>query len=173
MKIFKIAYKVASAISFAIVVIAIIASLWLHFYKSDRSLINPYVFALNHGNLVTDQEYDLIYSFDSGSNFQGDHLEYYCIQLEKFEFQNPREDEWVYGPEENDIFKRARKLVASEGNMSECFGESVASNSEDVAAKIWSLDIRRKHIEGARVILFHKPTKRLLYVSSHDTYGQA
>lgn len=166
MKILRIAYKIASAISFAIVTVTIVAALYLHFYKSDRSLMNPYAFVLNHGNIVTDQEYGLIYSFDSGSNFQGDHLEYYCIQLEKFEFQSRSEGEWIYGPEENDIFKRARKLVASEGNMSECFGDTVDSNSEDVAAKIWSLGIRRKHIEDARVILFHKPTKRLLYVSS-------
>lgn len=170
MKALKITYQVLSALAFIIMLFVIIAFVYsaISSMNGGDEKLSPedLVFVLNHGNLVTDQDYQVIYSFQSGSSFNGDHLDYYCIQLEKFEFQSERENEWVYGPEKNEIYKKARESVAREGQISECFPPNVTVDSEEVAAKIWSLDIRRDYIEGALVILFHKPTKRLLYVSS-------
>jgi hypothetical protein len=123
------------------------------------------VFVLNHGNIVTDQNYDLIYSETSMRSFTGDHLDYYCLQVERFEFQRPRENEWVYGPEENSLFSQARSLVASVGDMKKCFNGESDFDSKDIAAKIWAVETRRENIQSAVVILYHKPTHRILYVS--------
>lgn len=169
MKILKLAYQVLSGMAFAIIIMFLILGAY-SITSSSRGAteLSPgdVVFVLNHGNIVTDQNYEVIYSFQSGSSFNGDHLDYYCLQLEKFEFQKPKENEWVYGPEKNEIYIKARSSVATEGKMGECFKGEYNSNSEDITAKIWSLDIRRDYIEGALLILFHKPTNRLLYVSS-------
>ena len=122
-------------------------------------------FVLNHGNINTEQNYELIYSEESGASFNGDHLNYYCIQLESFEFQNKQSSKWFEGPEVNPIYQKGRKEVGGIGRIDECFNGEHDANSIDIQANIWSMDIRRDFIEGAIIILFHKPSKRLLYVS--------
>lgn len=125
---------------------------------------NP-VFTLNHGNITTDQNYEVIYSHQSPPVFNGDHLDYYCIQLEKFEFQSPKENEWIFGREDNSLFSDARKQTAQQGNIGKCFNGETDAESINVASKIWSIKARRSHIEGAVVIMYHRETNRLLYVS--------
>ena len=170
MKALKLTYQILSGLSLVVVlgVILVFGYSAITSTNGGEKTLSPkeLVFVLNHGNIVTEQNYEVIYSYQSGSSFNGDHLDYYCIQLESFEFQTPRENEWVFGTETNEIYTKVRDRVAQEGNSNECFPNNANVNSEEVAAKIWSLDIRRDYIEGALVILFHKPSKRLLYVST-------
>lgn len=170
MKALKVTYQILSGLSLIVVlgVILVFGYFVITSTSGSDEKLSPQelLFVLNHANIITEQNYEVIYSYQSGSSFNGDHLDYYCIQLERFEFQSPKENEWVFGPETNDIYKKARDRVAQEGNSDECFPNNVNVNSKEVAAKIWSLQIRRDYVEGALVILFHKPSKRLLYVST-------
>ncbi|WP_133468028.1 hypothetical protein [Paraglaciecola marina] len=125
---------------------------------------NP-VFTLNHGNITTEQNFEVIYSQQSPPVFNGDHLDFYCIQLEKFEFQSPKENEWIFGKESNPLFSEARKEISRMADIANCFDGETNAESENIASKIWSIHAGRNHLEGAVVIMYHKPTNRLLYVS--------
>jgi len=164
MKILKAIYFIASGISFVLVCGLVLALIYSFSPLGAPSSRNS-VFVLNHGNIVTEQDYSLVYSQQSPPIFNGDHLDYYCLQIERFEFQRPTEGEWVYGLEDNPIFRQARELAAKSGKIDKCFGGESNSESDDVAAKIWSVDASRKHVEGAVVIMYHKITKRVLYVA--------
>ncbi|UTW49280.1 hypothetical protein [Bacterioplanoides sp. SCSIO 12839] len=164
MKILKVIYLIASGLSF-LLVCGLTLALTYSFSPLSAPSSRDSVFVLNHGNIVTEQDYSLIYSQQSLPVFNGDHLDYYCIQIEKFEFQRPTEGEWVYGLEDNHIFSQARELAAQSGKIDKCFSGESNPESNDVAAKIWSVDTTRKHVEGAVVIMYHKITKRVLYVT--------
>lgn len=163
-KILKTVYFIVSGIALFLVcgvIIVLIYSLSPLTKTGNRNLD----FVLNHGNIITEQDFNLVYSQQSLPVFNGDHLDYYCLQIDKFEFQRPNKGEWVYGPEDNPIFSQARELAASSGKINECFGYESDSESQNVAAKIWSVDANRKHVEGAVVIMYQKLSKRVLYVS--------
>jgi hypothetical protein len=165
MKFIKITYLFLSGLSF-LLVCGFLIIFFLSFTQVGMSYSHDPVFTLNHGNIVTEQEYLVIYSHQSPPVFNGDHLDYYCVQIEKFEFQNPKVGEWLFGREENPIFSKARKQAAMLGNMDECFKGEIDAESNNIAAKIWSVDTNRKHIEGLVVIMYHKNSNRVLYVSS-------
>ncbi|WP_075184546.1 hypothetical protein [Teredinibacter haidensis] len=164
MKILKAIYFIASGISLLVVCCVVLALIY-SFSPLGKPGKRDSVFVLNHGNIVTEQDYKLIYSDQSPPIFNGDHLDYYCLQLEKFEFQRPEEGKWVYGQEDNHIFSQARELAASSGKIDKCFEGESNPESQNIAAKIWSVESNRKHVEGAVVIMYHKLTKRVLYVS--------
>lgn len=165
MKYIKIIYFVLSGLSFLLVV-GILSIFIFSYSPMGTSYSHNPIFTLNHGNITTDQEYEVIYSHQSPPLFNGDHLDYYCIEIEKFEFQTPRGNDWVFGLEENPLFSRARKQAAIEGDISRCFNGEFDAESNDIAAKIWSIDANRTRIEGAVIIFYHRKSSRLLYVSS-------
>jgi len=102
---------------------------------------NP-VFTLNHGNITTEQNFEVIYSQQSPPVLNGDHLDFYYIQLEKFEFQSPNESEWIYGKESNPLFSEARKQTSRMADIANRFDGETNAESENIASKIWSIHAR-------------------------------
>lgn len=164
MKFLKATYLILSGLSFLLVFGVLIVFIFAYTPIGISHNADP-IFTLNHGNIVTDQDYEVVYSQQSPPVFNGDHLDYYCIQLEKFEFQLPNEIEWVFGKEQNTLFGDARKQTARMGMIEKCFKGESDAESNDVASKIWKVNARRNYIDGAVVLLYHRQTKRLLYVS--------
>ena len=164
MKILKYTYLVLSGLSFLILLGVIFLIFYSYSPLGIKHSFNP-IFTLNHGNIDTNQNFEVIFSHQSPPSFNGDHADYYCVQLEKFKLQSPKENEWHFGQETNLIFKQARDLAARAGNINECFSDERNSESGEIAAKIWSVDANRFRVEGAVVIFYHNVTKRLLYVS--------
>ncbi len=95
----------------------------------------------------------------------GDHIDYYCLQLEKFHSDSIVENRWVFGPEEDLLINEARSRVASIGKAEKCFNARVSGLEESVAAFIWAIHINGRFVSGAQIILYHKPSNRILYVS--------
>ncbi|WP_048687987.1 hypothetical protein [Catenovulum maritimum] len=164
MKALKTIYFILSGLSLLLVIFVMLALIY-SFSPLGKQGTKDSIFVLNHGNIVTEQDYQLIYSEQSPPIFNGDHLDYYCLQIERFEFQTPNEGEWVHGREDNHIFSQARELAASAGKINKCFEGESNPESQNIAAKIWSVEANRKHVEGAVVIMYHELTKRVLYVS--------
>jgi len=59
------------------------------------------LFILNWGGIPTNQNFKVIASYQSRRSFTGDHVDYYCIELPKFEVADIQKNEWHDGPEEN------------------------------------------------------------------------
>ena len=163
-KFLKTTYLILSGISFVLVFGILVLFIFSYTPIGMSYSPNP-VFTLNHGNITTEQNFEVIYSQQSPPVLNGDHLDFYCIQLEKFEFQSPNESEWIYGKESNPLFSEARKQTSRMADIANCFDGETNAESENIASKIWSIHAGRNHLEGAVVIMYHKPTNRLLYVS--------
>lgn len=133
--------------------------------KINDASKNDVLFVFNWGGLDSTQNYEVLYSYQSPRQFQGDHLDYYCLQLEKFEPNSRNKSSWVFGSEENSLINEARELVASSGKAEECFDTKISGIEQDVAAYIWAVHINGRHVSGAQIILYHKPSNRALYVS--------
>src|SRR2546421_2881099 len=72
---------------------------------------------LTRSGISTNQDFKLIASYESSTSFTGDHLDYYCIELSKFEVADWRKDEWHDGPEKNLIFAEALKDGVNEAHQ--------------------------------------------------------
>lgn len=168
LKLLKYIYIILSSLTFIGFCGIVLASLYSYSplsEKTDKASKEDAVFVLNHGNIVTDQDYEVIYSYESSSHPLGDHTDYYCLEIEKFELNPKFDNDWVKGPEKNEVYINARDITSSIGDIGKCFKGEKDPNSENIFANIWSIKINRDYVIGGRVILYHEPTKRVLYVS--------
>lgn len=168
MRILTIIFAIVGALSVLSVFIG--ASLFFYGMNSSGEKINQAskkdaLFILNWGGLDSSQNYKVLHSYQSPSHFLGDHLDYYCLQLEIFEPGERSTSDWVFGVEDSPLFNEARKLVASSGEVDKCFNAQITGIENNVAAYVWGMHINGRHITGAQIILYHQPTNRLLYVS--------
>lgn len=133
--------------------------------KINEASAKDVLFVLNWGGLNNTQNHKVLYSYQSPAHFQGDHLDYYCIQLEEFVPNSRNQSSWVFGSEDNELINQARKFVASSGKAGECFNAEVLGVEQNVAAYIWAAHINGRNVSGAQIILYHEPSNRVLYVS--------
>jgi hypothetical protein len=133
--------------------------------KVNKASKKDVLFILNWGGLENTQDYEVLSSYQSPQTFLPDHLDYYCLQLEKFNPNSEGESTWVFGTEETSLINEARKLLASSGKASQCFNTPISGIEQDVAAYIWAVRVHGRNVSGAQIIFYHKPTNRLLYVS--------
>lgn len=122
-------------------------------------------FVLNQGSLNSKQGYSVIRSYRSQRSLDGDHIDFHCIQLSEFIPNERFQSEWVFGVEKEPLLAEARSSAFSLGEPKACFGSDIEPDSPDVAAFISSMNVFSRHVEGADITFFHKPTMRLLYVS--------
>jgi hypothetical protein len=54
-------------------------------------------FAPNWGGISTNQDYRIVSSYQSSRSFTGDHLDYFCIELPKFEVAEWAKNQWHDG----------------------------------------------------------------------------
>src|SRR5947207_10223381 len=75
--------------------------------KVNRARPNDVLFILNSGGISTDQSLKVIASYESARSFTGDHLDYYCIELSKFDVADDTKNRWHDGPEKNPLLAEA------------------------------------------------------------------
>jgi hypothetical protein len=133
------------------------------FNKASRKDVQ---FILNWGGLSPNQEYKIISSFESGRTFTGDHLDYYCIELSKFDIAGWAKDEWHDGPETNPLLSDALQLAVDDARE---HGASIPpiekSNSSAMKIMFPQVVARNRQATAADIILYDPDKKMLYYVS--------
>ena len=124
------------------------------------------LFIMNSAELDSSQNYKILSSYQSKPYFLiNDHLDYYCIQLEKFNSRIGSISQWKFGKEESLVFNHVRTTIASSGKAEQCFNTVVTGIDKNVAAYIKTLKLSNRNIHGAQIIFYHQPSNRILYVS--------
>lgn len=137
------------------------------FAGGGLSTKNP-EFILNWAGVNSNQAWEVVDASVSPRNITGDHVDYYCIQLERFDVDDRslRED-WRQGPEENallaDAVRSGAKWAHHEGG--ECFPSPDVANSERVQILFWSMTTQGRRPATAKIILYEPESKKLFYVS--------
>lgn len=167
MKFLRIALEVIGALSLLVV---LAASAWI-FRSASADKVNKTKpqdvrFILNWGGIPTNQNIKVIASYESARSFTGDHVDYYCIQLSKFEVPGPEKAEWHNGPEENPILAEALELgINSTGQYGDCFPSVEDATSGALKIMFWSVILHGREPTAADIILYDPRNKRLYYVS--------
>ena len=124
------------------------------------------LFIINWARLDNSQNYRVLSSYQSKRySILSDHLDYYCLQLEKFNPRIENTSQWKFGQEDNRLFNDARTSIASSGKAEQCFNTLISGTDQNIAAYIRSLKVYSRNIDSAQIIFYHKLTNRLLYVS--------
>lgn len=168
MRIFKNIFAVLGVLASLLV----LAGMILFFYgmnfsgeKIDLASKKDTLFILNWGGLDNTQQYEVLHSYQSAPHFLGDHLDYYCLQLETFTPNSRNQESWVFGAEENSLINEARTFVFSSAEAERCFNEKLSGLEDSIAAYIWAIRVHSRHVSGAQIIFYHRPSNKVLYVS--------
>lgn len=167
MKFLRIALEVIGALS---MLVFLAAGAWV-FRSAGADKVNKAQpkdvrFVLNLGGIPTDQDFRVIASYESARSFTGDHLDYYCIQLSKFEVPGPEKAEWHDGPEENPLFAEALELgINSTAQYGDCFPSVEDATSGALKIMFWSVVLHGREPTAADIIMYDPRNKRLYYVS--------
>jgi hypothetical protein len=153
----------------AIGVLAIVAVLavaaWIYLPLSGGG--RDATFVLNWAGISPAQNWKVISSHASARSLTGDHTDYYCIQLEKFEVKDRDSlQQWRDGPEANPVLAEAVRFGAhwAHTQAPSCFPSPERANSKHMKIYIWSATIHDRRPTAADVILFEPSTNRLFYV---------
>ena len=170
MKWLRITLQVIGALSLLVVATA---GPWLAYnlHKETSERINvakpkDALFILNWGGIPTNQNFKVIASYQSQQSLTGDHLDYYCIELLKFEVADFAKEEWRDGPETNPLLAEALELAVNDARQyADCFPSFEEANSPAMKAMFWSMVTHGRQPSAADIILYDPKSKRLYYVS--------
>ena len=167
MKFLRIALEVIGALSLLVVSAA---AVWIFRSagadKVNRAKPQDVRFILNWGGIPTNQDICVIASYQSARSPAGDHLDYYCIQLSKFEVPGPEKAEWHDGPEQNPLLVKALELgINSTGRYGDCFPSVEDATSGALKIMFSSVVLHDREPTAADIILYDPRSKRLYYVS--------
>ena len=104
----------------------------------------------------------MIYSERSQWNPMGDHVDFYCIQIERFP---ERSGMWRRSGHPDEFRSTARNSAAEMGGLARCFGSQLDGNSDSLIARVHRFNVYDNQVQGAVVTFFHEETMRLLHVS--------
>src|ERR1700675_2136296 len=103
--------QIIGALSLVLMAVAAIAVAWGIYNgtseKFNKATRKDSLFILNWGGISTNQNFRVVASYQSPRSFTGDHLDYYCIDLPKFEVADAEKVEWHDGPEKNPLLAEA------------------------------------------------------------------
>ncbi len=169
MRWFRLGLEIIGAAS----VLLLLAVVFLVFYESsdkiDSASKKDALFILNWGGISTNQDFKIVASYRSSRTFTGDHLDYYCIELPKFEVADYVKGRWEEGPETNPIFAEALELGANDAHEhGDCFPSGDEANSPRMKIMFESVYTSGHHPTAAEIILYDAKKSRLYYVSYKD-----
>jgi hypothetical protein len=135
--------------------------------KENKATRKDVLFILNSGGISTDQDYKIISSYQSPRSFTGDHIDYFCIELPKFEVTGPLTKEWHDGPENDPLLAEALKMAIDDAHQR---GGGVPSieeaNSAAIKVMFPLVVLRDRHVNEVEILLYDPQKKMLFYVSS-------
>jgi hypothetical protein len=167
MKWFRIGLEVIGASS--LLFFGVVAAWTFHNSTSERvntAKRKDVLFVLNWGGVSTNQDFKIIASYQSPRSFTGDHLDYYCIELSKFEVSDYEKNDWHDGPEQNPLLADALELSVNDARQhGDCFPSADEANSATMKIMFWSVELHGRQPTSADIILYNPKNKRLYYVS--------
>lgn len=120
-------------------------------------------FVFKWGGLNASQDFKLLNSFESRRSLNGDHLDYYCIQISDFTPSANEKENWAAVSAIDSTAQEAVSQAQANGNAPQCFGRELAP--PELQAYVWSVTLHGRRVTAYDIILFDAQTKRLLYVS--------
>lgn len=134
--------------------------------KFNRATPKDVLFVLNWGGISTNQTFKVIGSYQSRRSFTGDHVDYYCIELPKFEVTDLQKNEWHDAPEENPLLAQALEVAVNGAHEHiDCFPPTEKANSKAMKLKFVSVTLNDRFATAADIILYDRDNGRLYYVS--------
>ena len=170
MKWVRLVLQIVGALSVALFVVAAVVIGW-GIYTAMSERINKAtpgdaLFILNWGGIPTNQNYKVVGSYQSRRSFTGDHFDYYCIELPKFEVADSEKNHWHDGPEENPLFAEALEIAVSDAHVRiACFPPFEQVNSKAMKIKLENVTLHDGFPEGADIILYDTERRMLYYAS--------
>jgi hypothetical protein len=147
-----------------------VAAWFIHdgvYEKVNAAKRNDAIFVLNWGGISTNQDFHVIGSYRSPRNFNGDHLDIFCIQLEKFEVTSQTKGEWRDGPEKDPVLAAALEFGINDAREHvDCFPPMAEANSQNMKIMFWSVVLHGRQPTGADILLYDPKKSRLYFVSS-------
>jgi hypothetical protein len=135
--------------------------------KVNKATRKDAMFILNWSGLSTNQDYRIISSYESSRSFTGDHLDYFCSALPKFEVAEWAKDEWHDGPEKDSLLADALELAVGDARQhgGGCIPPVEEANSATMKVMFPQVVLRNRQASAADVILYDPQKRRLYYVS--------
>jgi hypothetical protein len=137
--------------------------------KVNKATRKDVLFVLNWGGLPAEQDYKVVASYQSPRNFTGDHLDYFCIDLPRYEVAQWAKTDWQEAPEQNPLLAEALDLALAAARE---HGDCIPSPEEvkTTGTKImFQKVVLRSHQATAADIILYAPHKRVLYYVSFKT----
>lgn len=167
MKWLRIMLEVIGASSLLLVVVG---SAWIFHNttseKVDAAKRNDVLFIFNSSGVASNQDFRILSSYQSRRSMTGDHLDFYCIELARFDIADWAKEAWHDGPEEDPLLAEALQLGVNDARQhSPCFLPLQEANSEDIKIAFQSVVLHSRQPTAADIILYAPKTKTLYYVS--------
>lgn len=167
MKWLRIGLEIVGAL--ALLATAVLAVLIYRQSFSDRvdaASKRDALYALNWGGISAQQDFRIISSYQSSRNITGDHVDYYCLQLTKFDIEESMKDEWHDGPETDPLLAEALKMaIESTRGHGNCLPSFDKANSPVMKIRFISVVLRDHFATAADILIYEPQTMRLFYVS--------
>jgi hypothetical protein len=167
MKWFRIALEMIGAAS----LLAVMGFGSWHLYSDSSEKVNKAtrkdaMFILNWGGLSPDQDYRITSSYESSRSFTGDYLDYYCIELPKFEVAEWAKDQWHEGPETDSLLANALELALNDARQHDgCIPSVQEANSTGIKIMFRQVVLHDRQPTAADIILYDSQKQKLYYVS--------
>ena len=167
MKWFRVALEVIGAAS----LLAVVGFGSWNLYSNSSERVNKAnskdaLFILNWGGLSTDQDYRIISSYESSRSFTGDHLDYYCVELPKFEVAERAKNQWHDGPETDSLLANALELAVNDAHQhGGCIPSVQEANAAAMKIMFWQVVLHDRQATAADIILYDSRKQMLYYVS--------
>lgn len=131
------------------------------FTKSDLE------FALNWAGVDKSQPWSIIASSRSARSFTGDHADFACIQLERFDLpETPAPGSWSREPETDPLLRDALNaaLEWARGSGAECLPDAAQANSVRFVRYFRSVTFDERSPAAGIVFLYEPASRRLYYI---------
>jgi hypothetical protein len=131
------------------------------FTKSDLE------FALNWAGVDKNQPWSIIASSRSARSFTGDHADFACIQLERFDLpETPAPGPWSREPETDPLLRDALNaaLEWARGSGAECLPDAQQANSVRFVRYFRSVTFDDRSPAAGVVFLYDPAARRLYYI---------
>jgi hypothetical protein len=155
MKWLKLRLQIIGATSLILLAIGTVWS--FHQYSGDRidaAKPKDAQVVLNWGGIPTTQDFKVTASSESTRNFTGDHLDYFCIDLPKFELAETAKEEWQDGPEKNLLLADALVLSVNDARQhGSCIPPPEKANSADLKIMFWEVRVHGRYPNAADIIV--------------------
>lgn len=165
----RVGLEIVGAVSLFFLIVLGVSIIRQSSNKVNKAKPKDVLFILNSGEIATNQNLNVLASYESSRSFTGDHLDYHCIELAKFEVADRAKNFWHDGPEQNPILAEALEKGANGAHLgNSCFPSPEVANSGNMKIKFGDVDVFDRRPNSANITLYDPKNMKLYYVSYKD-----